>query len=198
MSIIAEIVNPWRQILLSAPASFRGVIFHVESGGLTSGRRTVIHEYPKRNKPYAEDMGRHAIRWQFSGYLIYRPSNPLYDYVSQRDQLILALAADDVGMLVHPVFAPGGVSAMCERYTSTETRERGGFTQFEMAFVEAGEPGNKNPGTDTASNVATQATNTETANANTFTNGISPISFIAGGLIKTFNESFGNWPTKTS
>src|ERR1044071_6558223 len=135
---ISDIRNPWREILLSQPASFRGVIFHVENGSRASGRRTVLHEYPKRNKPNAEDMGRHAIRFNLSGYLVYRPGNPVYEYTSQRTELYNACEQDDAGTLVHPVFAPGGMLVMCERYTMTESRERGGFTQFEMQFVEAG------------------------------------------------------------
>lgn len=138
MSQISDIGNPWRNILLGEQASFRGVMFHVESGGRSSGRRSVVHEYPKRNDPYAEDMGRFARRWQFSAYLIYRPSNPNYEYTGQRKQLYEALENDDVAKLVHPVFAPGGVQALCERFTMTESREKGGYTQFEMQFVEAG------------------------------------------------------------
>jgi len=138
VSQISDSRNPWRDVLLGEQASFRRVMFHVESGGRSSGRRTVVHEYPKRNDPYAEDMGRMARRFQFSGYLIYRPSNPLYEYVSQRKLLYEALEDDDVGTLVHPVFAPGSMQAMCERFSMTESRERGGYTQFEMQFVEAG------------------------------------------------------------
>ena len=143
MSQISDIRNPWRD-LLKTPASFRDVIFHVENGGRSSGRRTVAHEYPKRNDPYSEDMGRRARRFSFSGYLIYRPrksyeTNPLlYDYVQQRTRLYNALEDDDAGKLVHPVFAPNGMLVMCEQYTMMESRERGGYTQFEMQFVEAG------------------------------------------------------------
>jgi len=158
MGQISDIKNPWRQILLGEQASFRGVIFNVESGGRSSGRRAVVHEYPKRNDPYAEDMGRHARRFQFSGYLIYRPSNPLYEYTSQRQQLYEALEADDIGRLVHPVFAPGGIDALCERFSMVESRERGGFTQFEMQFVEAGKVVSAlGVSVDTFSNVATNA-----------------------------------------
>ena len=138
MSQISDIRNPWRDILLGEQASFRRVIFHVESGSRASGRRTVVHEYPKSNDVYAEDMGRMIRRFPVTGYLIYNPSNPLYEYVSQRKLLYEALEEDDVGFLVHPVFAPGGMQAMCERFTMTESRERGGYTTFEMSFVEAG------------------------------------------------------------
>lgn len=138
MAQISDHKNPWRQMLLSQPASYGGIIFHVEQGGRASGRRTVVHEYPKRDKPYAEDMGRAAIRFSFSGYLVYRPGNPIYEYTSQRIRLYNALEKPDSDTLVHPVFAPGGMLVQCERYTMTESRERGGYTVFEMSFVEAG------------------------------------------------------------
>jgi prophage DNA circulation protein len=158
MGQISDIKNPWRD-LLQTPASFRGVIFHVESGSRVSGRRTVTHEYPKRNDPYAEDMGRHAVRFQFNGYLIYRPSNPIYQYTQQRIRLIKALEDDDVGKLIHPVH--GEWQVMCERYTMTETRERGGYTEFSMSFVQAGSPGNSVVGINTANNLVSKATSLE-------------------------------------
>lgn len=164
MSQISDIRNPWREQLLTAQASFRGVIFHVETGNRASGRRAAMHEYPKRNEPYAEDMGRHARRFSFSGYLIYRPSNPLYQYTVQRVRLLNALEQDDAGRLVHPVFAPGsGMLVLCERYSMVESRERGGYTQFEMQFAEAGSPGNSITATDASGNVASKASAAEQA-----------------------------------
>jgi prophage DNA circulation protein len=168
MSQISDIRNPWRNLLLSEQASFRGVMFHVESGGRSSGRRVVSHEYPKRNDNHAEDMGRQARRFQFSGYLVYKPLSPnssgdsvRYDYVARRTELYTALEEDGSARLVHPVFCKGGLQAMCERFTMTESRERGGYTQFEMQFIEAGSPvksaGTENP----ASKVASAATSVE-------------------------------------
>ena len=68
MGSIRDIRNVWRDNLV--PASFRGAVFHVETSGRRSGRRTVVHEYPKRNIPYSEDMGRSAVKWSFTAYLI--------------------------------------------------------------------------------------------------------------------------------
>lgn len=175
MSQISDIHNPWRDILLGEPASFRRVIFHVEGGGRASGRRVVPHEYPKRNDPYTEDMGRHARRFQISGYLVYRPSNPLYEYTSQRQLLYEALEEDDAGTLVHPVLAPGGMLVMCERYNMIESRERGGFTQFEMQFVEAGKAVNAlGISINTKSAVDTKATAVEQSLIN------GPLSSVGG------------------
>lgn len=174
MSAIYDIHNPWRDILLSMPASFNGIIFNVETGSRASGRRTVTHEYPKRNVPYAEDMGKHARRFSFSGYLIYRPRPVLYEYTSQRVRLIAALEADDAHMLVHPVFCQGGMMAMCERYSMIESREKGGYTQFEMQFVEAGTPGNTMTIINTVANVAAMAQNLATAAAGLINNTLGP------------------------
>jgi prophage DNA circulation protein len=165
MSQISDFHNPWRDMLMQQ-ASFRGVIFHVETGSRLSGRRTVVHEYPKRDDPYAEDMGRTARRFAFSGYLIYRPSNALYEYTSQRQALYNALETDDPGRLVHPVFCVRGMQVMCERYTMIENRTRGGFTEFEMQFVEAGSPGNSLQFVNTASQVQQQADATDQATTN--------------------------------
>ena len=65
MATIQDIGAPWRRRFV--PASFNRVEFHVESQSRSSGRRTVVHEYPKRDTPYSEDMGRHAIRYQVTG-----------------------------------------------------------------------------------------------------------------------------------
>jgi prophage DNA circulation protein len=161
MGQISDIRNPWREQLLGEQASFRGVRFYTESGSRASGRRAVVHEYPKRNDPYVEDMGRHARRFSFSGYLIYRVRTPpgFAPYVQQRALLVQALEDDDIGELVHPVYAAGGTQAVCERYSMVESRERGGFTQFEMTFVEHGNPGNSMVIVDTLSNVTLRADN---------------------------------------
>jgi prophage DNA circulation protein len=181
MSQISDISNPWRNILLGEQASFRRIMFHVDQGSRSSGRRSVVHEYPKRNKPYAEDMGRHARRFQFSGYLIYRPSNPAYEYTSQRQLLYQALEDDDAGMLVHPVFAPGGMLAMCERFTMIESRERGGYTQFEMQFVEAGQAVQFGAVVDTIGIVGQRAIGLESS----FTAVDSPLNTLVN-IVRTF------------
>lgn len=171
---ISDHKNPWRD-LLRQQASFRGKMFHVERGSRNSGRRGVPHEYPKRNDPYGEDMGRRIRRWSFTGYLIYRPSSPLYEYVSHRNALKDALEADDAGLLIHPVFAPGsGILAICEQFSMSESRERGGYTEFEMTFFEAGTPGNSVTQTNTQSAVTNNSSNLEQQAATNLNNTVDP------------------------
>ena len=57
------------------PARFRNARFHVDSAVRESGRRIVPHEYPKKDVPYAEDMGRRAREFTIRGYIIVYPRN---------------------------------------------------------------------------------------------------------------------------
>src|SRR5580765_6013376 len=113
MGSILDLHNEWRDTLRIA--SFRGAFFHVESSGRQSGRRTVVHQYPKRNLPYAEDMGREAVHWQFTGYIILNDKRlqaaanhgratvaPYADLIAQRNALVNALEQDGPGELIHP------------------------------------------------------------------------------------------------
>jgi prophage DNA circulation protein len=126
--------NVWRDNLV--PASFRGAVFHVETSARSSGRRTVVHEYPKRNNPYAEDMGRSAIRWQITGYLILRDKGIRGNLLSQIGDMINALEADGPGVLIHPTL--GEMLVQCERYSYSDKRTAGGYIEWDMQFVEAG------------------------------------------------------------
>src|SRR6185369_6109076 len=101
------------------------------------GRRTVLHEYPKRNVPYAEDMGKTANRFTVAGYLI----GP--NYLTLKDALVEALEMDGPGTLRLPMpYLGADVEVMVINYSVTESRERGGMCGVEMDFVEYGQPGN--------------------------------------------------------
>jgi hypothetical protein len=155
--IAANPNNPnWRKRLRMA--SFKNAPFYVEQQGRSSGRRLVIFEYPKRDMPFTEDMGRVALRYQMTGYLIQAPGgggagqSNLYngmdrDYDVARDRLETVLLAPNPGVLKDP-FNPrlqlngynGNLQFYCEKYSIVEAREKGGFAIVEMSFVEAGLP----------------------------------------------------------
>jgi prophage DNA circulation protein len=119
----------WKQAL------FRDEIFFVEASSASSGRRVAVHEYPKRNIPYAEDMGRAARTWEIQGYLI----GPFYNEL--RDKLITALEKDGPGRLRLPMpFEGADVQVMVQGYSVQESRDRGGFCGVQMQFVEYGDP----------------------------------------------------------
>lgn len=113
------------------PASFRGVPFEVEGDDGTFGRRVQVHEYPQRDKPFAEDLGRETREFQITGFLI----GP--DYLAARDRLLAALEEPGAGTLVHPWYGSMQVVAKPAR-VSHSTRD-GGMCALQLVFVEAGE-----------------------------------------------------------
>jgi prophage DNA circulation protein len=110
-------------------ASFRGVPFFVESSERSGGRRTVTHEFPLRDDPFVEDLGRTARAFRVDGYVIGD------DYLAQRDALLAALEdTEGPGELVHPHH--GTLRAICETYSVRESKIEGGMATFAIAFVE--------------------------------------------------------------
>lgn len=130
---ITDIKNPWRAKYQHA--WFRGASFFVETDTRAGGRRVALHQYPKRNVPYAEDMGRTANAFQIQGYLI----GP--NYLDDKDILIAALEKDGPGALHLPLpYQMGDVTVMVQGYSITESREKGGYCAIDMTFVEYGDP----------------------------------------------------------
>jgi prophage DNA circulation protein len=113
------------------PASFRGVPFQVEDTDLTAGRRTQVHEYPQRDKPYAEDLGRATRDLNFVGFLVGD------DYVEQANRLLGALETAGPGTLVHPWLGSMQVSLVDKARVTFDAGL--GRARVSMQFVEAGE-----------------------------------------------------------
>jgi prophage DNA circulation protein len=151
---IRDIHNPWRDSFL--PAQYKGAQFFVESGGPESGRRIVLHEFPKRDPPYAEDMGRRARRISVRAYCIQSARRP--DYRGPRDALKSALEAPGAGKLQLPFLNLGQV--VVERYKLTEEDKYGGYCVFDITFAEAGaaQAGSANTATATIAAAQTAAT----------------------------------------
>ncbi len=155
--------QPWRAAL--QPASLGGAGFHVEVGSQASGRRIALHEYPKLDTPYAEDMGRRARRWPTTGYCI----GPYY--LQDRDALTAVLEVEGPFTFVHPSLGENQV--VCEGYSVTEVREKGGFCIFEMQFVEAGASPDNSVTDDTQAQVGSSADSASTTAAASLDSGLS-------------------------
>jgi hypothetical protein len=183
-------VNPWRADLQRA--RFRSAFFHVEGSAIDTGRRTVVHEFPKRNIPYAEDMGRRVYEFTVRGYCICYPSDEdpelmdgslLYqkDYRIARDLLAKELVSGEPGRLYLPTFsnfnAGTEMIVMCPRYRLSEEEKLGGFCTFDMTFVELGSAP-IDPGPDSRSELLRQwdAQRENTINS-----------------LDSFSDRFGTW-----
>lgn len=113
------------------PASFRGVPFHVDGSGLAAGRRTQVHEYPKRDKPYVEDMGRATREISLTAMLVGD------DYVAQAKRLLTAIEAAGPGTLVHPWL--GTMTVSLKDVGRVEFTASLGLATVALTFVESGE-----------------------------------------------------------
>ena len=112
-------------------ASFRSIPFLTESYGGEHGRRWADHEYPGRDVPYAEDMGRSQRVWRFTGYLIGD------NYPTIRTLLVAACELPGPGPLVHPTI--GAVTVVCRKVEHSEERTRGRYVALQFEFAEAGQ-----------------------------------------------------------
>lgn len=120
----------WRDRLRDA--SFRGVPFSVDDDDASFGRRVQLHEYPKRDKPYTEDLGRAARRLTINAYVIGD------DYADKRDRLIAAVETEGPGTLVHPQYGEmqGSIDGTVKvSHSSSEGR----MSRISFEFVESGE-----------------------------------------------------------
>ena len=124
----------WRDYLHKA--SFRGAEFFVEDAEGGFGRRTAVHEYPLRDKPYVEDLGRRAREIQLDAYVLATAANG-FDYVPARDALIRATEEPGPGALVHPYLGELTVTLIEARLK--ESTGEGGLARFRFTFIEAGE-----------------------------------------------------------
>lgn len=109
-------------------ASFRGVPFWLDVDSVNVGRRTQLHEYPKRDRPYVEDLGRRTRKYQFDGFVVGD------DCLAQRDLLLKALDQAGQGELVHPWFGRLTVTAGdCE---ISHSRYEMGMVRFHLEFID--------------------------------------------------------------
>ncbi len=112
-------------------ASFRGISFFVDASSSDFGRRNILHEYPLRDTPYSEDLGRKARQFTIEAYVLGD------DYLGKRDALITACERSGQGELIHPSYGQKFVTVAACRVE--ERTSEGRLARFSMTFAEAGE-----------------------------------------------------------
>lgn len=118
----------WNDHLLAA--SFRGISFFYDDTKRSGGRRLVEHEFPLRDDPYVEDLGRKKREHKITGYVIGD------DYADQREALETALDDFGSGTLIHPY--RGELKVNIRSWTSQEIRDEGRMARFDIDCVETG------------------------------------------------------------
>ncbi|CAI0963886.1 Mu-like prophage DNA circulation protein [Serratia liquefaciens] len=173
------------------PASFRGVPFNVEEEEGTFGRRVQTHEYPGRDKPYSEDLGRTTRRFNVSAYLIGD------DYFDQRDRLIKAVETPGPGTLVHPFY---GEMVICidgdARVSHSNSAKR--MCQVSFNVVESGELSFPTSGVATGQTLISSCSALDDSIGEAFSAfGMDGLpDFLQGGVIESATEML-DYVTKT-
>lgn len=149
----------WRDNL--RPGSFRGARFETEGHDLETGRRGQLHQYPGRDRPYFEDLGRKAREFTIEVYVIGD------DYITRRDALISECEKSGTGTLVHPYL--GTFEVYCTACRISERMREGRMARLSLTFVEAGDRRFPTAATDTGSAARLSADNLVSASTDAFT-----------------------------
>lgn len=142
-------------------ASFRGVPFDVTTSDLTIGRRTQTFEYPQRDKPFVEDLGRAARLIEVRAIIVGA------DYVERMNRLISAMETAGSGTLIHPFLGTMTVTPQSTTQVSYDTAGLGQATAT-LSFVESGEYEFPNSLNDTSSKLLSAADSAELISEETF------------------------------
>ncbi len=145
MSLIGDLIDiavesnkTWQDRLNKA--TYRGLPFAVYGGEARFGRRVALHEYPGRDAPYVEDLGRSTRRIRMSGFIVSNSS--VYgggDVLAQRDALVAAVEKSGPAKLMHPTLGELSVSIPDGGFSVVERWDRGRYFEISFIFIEAGE-----------------------------------------------------------
>jgi prophage DNA circulation protein len=110
-------------------ASYRGVSFFVESDKLETGRRLVVHEFPLRDTPYVEDLGRSANKIDVTAYVVGDNAD------GAESALRAACEAGGAATLNLPI---ASLLAHCEKCSRDFHKDKLGYIAFSLSFVRDG------------------------------------------------------------
>lgn len=121
-----------------APAAFRGAKFAVVESQSAGGRRVALHQYPGKEVPWAEDMGRDARRFRLRGFVLDGSVKLGRGSVSmQRAALMTACDKRGPGTLDHPTL--GKITVALQRWTIGEGLDAQNYSEVEIEAVETGQ-----------------------------------------------------------
>lgn len=112
-------------------ASFKGVPFIIKGAISSFGRRTIEHEFPDKDIPFSEDLGRRSRTYSVEGFVL----GP--NYLTQRDNLQFVCEEEGPGELIHPYY--GILSVICKNIEIRDSSRENRIARFQAVFVEVGE-----------------------------------------------------------
>jgi hypothetical protein len=117
----------WLQTLRRA--SYRGASFFVETDKVETGRRLVVHEFPLRDDPYIEDLGRSANKIDVTAYVAGDNADGL------EAALRSACEAGGPATLSLPIIS---LQAHCEKCSRDFSKDKLGYIAFSLSFIREG------------------------------------------------------------
>lgn len=114
------------------PASYRGARFFVEKDTIETGRRLVVHEFPLKDVPYVEDLGRDANKISVTAYVVGDSAD------GEERALRRACESGGAGRLSLPMEA---LQAHCESCSRDFAKDKLGYVAFSLKFVREGTGG---------------------------------------------------------
>ncbi|MBI6854195.1 DNA circularization N-terminal domain-containing protein [Pseudomonas cichorii] len=117
-------MTTWRDRLM--PASFRGIGFFVDTDSVPVGRKGQLHEFPQRDEPYFESLGKESQIYTMEAFLVGD------DCFERRDRLLEALEVNGAGELVHPWL--GRMQVQVGGCILKHNRTEGGVVKLSLKF----------------------------------------------------------------
>ncbi|MGZ3272374.1 MAG: DNA circularization protein [Caulobacteraceae bacterium] len=176
-------------------ASWRGVPFAVTLGEFRSGRRQALHEYPFRDDPWPEDIGRKTRRFAVTGFLV--TDSLVYgggDVVDQRERMIAAAEKKGTGELVHPTF--GKLTVSLEDIAIVERWDARRYFELTFSFLEAGKRQFPTVASQTGDAVKTSAAKAADAASASFSKKITPALKAGGSPLDKALKVNATWSSK--
>ena len=121
------IFRDWPRTLQAA--SYRGVPFQVSTDDIETGRRLVVHQFPHKNEPYVEDLGRDANKIAVTAYVLGDDAD------SAEKRLRRACETGGAAQLVLPI---DRLMAHCESCKRDFAKDKLGYIAFSLKFVREG------------------------------------------------------------
>jgi prophage DNA circulation protein len=119
------------------PASWRGIPFGVLTDEGHFGRRVALHEYPYRDTPWIEDLGRATRRINLTGFLV--SDSLVYgggDVLDQLNTMIGAAEMEGSGTLIHPTL--GRLTVSCETMATNAHWDQARYYELTFSFIDSG------------------------------------------------------------
>lgn len=119
---------------------FRGVPFYIDDGDLSGGRRVASSQFPLRETPFTQDLGRRQRELSLNLVLVgngARGDARRYASVEAwREALLQALEAPGPGQLEHPRY--GTLSMQVDTFRAPDDLRKHNVVYLSVSFVEPG------------------------------------------------------------